>query len=132
MTNAIDKILGATARQTAEPVEYRALVESGGRPQMSFSVTHANGDMDGFMYHSLDSLRFQVRNGLEFVSFTHRATAVTMQGERMKVIFRAITRHTAMELHVQDGRPAEKDQPVITRLEVTTAGQQGPAVRVVK
>ena len=131
MSNAVDRILSATAKKAEAPTEYRALIESGGRPQMGFSVTHATGDMDGFLYHSLDNLNYQTRNGAEFLSFTHHAKAVTIQGTGLRVIFRAIMRHTAMELHQQDGRPAAAGEPVITRLEVTTVGQQGPAVRLV-
>lgn len=132
MSNAINKILGTGTKAAEEPAEYRAFVDSGGRPQMGFSVTHANGDMDGFLYHSLDNLNYQTRNGAEFLSFTHRGKAVTMQGERLRVVFRALMRHTIMEIHEQDGRRVEAGQPTIARLEVTVVGQGAPVVWLAK
>jgi len=63
---------------------------------------------------------------------THRGKAVTIQGEGLRMVFRALIRHTAMELHEQDGRRAEAGQPVITRLEVTTVGQAAPPIRLAK
>jgi hypothetical protein len=123
MSNAVDRILGSGAKGAEKPTAYRAFVESGGRPQMGFSITHANGDMDGFLYHSLDNLNYQTRNGLEFLTFTHRAKAVTIQGEQLRAAFHAIMRHTLMEIHEQDGRPVNAGQPTVIRLEVTTVGQ---------
>ncbi len=133
MSNTINRILGTGTRPTVEePAEYRAFVDSGSRPQMGFSITRANGDMDGFLYHSLDNMNFQTRNGEEFVSFSHRGKAVTMQGIGMRAIFRAIMRHTLMEIHEQDGRPVPEGQPCVTRLAITIVGQDPPPVRLEK
>src|SRR5665811_69974 len=103
MSNAINRILGTGGKATEEPNEYRSYVDSGGRRQMGFSITRANGDMDSFLYHNLDNQQFQIRNGAEFLSFTHRGKAVTIQGTKLKVIFRAMMRHTLMEINEDDG-----------------------------
>lgn len=133
MSNAINRILGAGTRPTVdEPAEYRAFVDSGGRPQMGFAICRANGDMDGFLYHLLDNVNFQTRNGEEFVSFTHRGKAVTMQGIGMRAIFRAMMRHTLMEIHEQDGRPVEPGQPRVTRLAITVVREVASPVRLAK
>ena len=133
MSNAINRILGSGTRPTIEePTDYRAFVDSGGRPQMGFSITRANGDMDGFLYHLLDNVNFQTRNGAEFVSFSHRGKAVTMQGVGLRVIFRAMMRHTLMEIHEQDGRPVAPGEPSVTRLAITVVGDASPAVRLAK
>ena len=133
MSKAIDRILGAGIRSTLEePTAYRAFVDSGGRPQMGFSITRANGDMDGFLYHLLDNVNFQTRNGEEFVSFTHRGKAVTMQGVGMRAIFRAMMRHTLMEIHEQDGRRVEPGQPSVVKLAITVVGEGQSVVRLAK
>jgi hypothetical protein len=130
MSTALNRLLNTGTKAAEEPAEYRAFVDSGGKPQAAFAITHANGDMDGFLYHLLDNMDCKTRNGTEFLSFTHRGKAVTMQGTKLKIIFRAMTRHTLMEIHEQGGRPAEPGQPTVTRLEVTVVGQGAPMVRL--
>ena len=135
MSNAISKILGTGTKAVAEPSEYRSFVHSGGgRPQMGFAITRSNGDMEGFLYHNLDNLNFQTRNQAEFLSFTHRGKAVTIQGTKLAIIFRAMMQHTLMEINEEDGRrPVEAGLPTITRMEITTVGQGTPAAaRLVK
>ena len=132
MSNALDRVLRTGTKVAPEPTEYRAFVDSGGRPQMGFAITHASGDMDGFLYHLLDNMNYQTRNGAELLSFTHRGKAVTMQGIGLKVIMRAMVKHTLMEINVADGRPVGSGQPSVTRLEVTAVGQGTPVVRLAK
>lgn len=133
MSNAINRILSAGAKTAEETNEYRSFIDSGQRPQLGFSVTHANGDIDGFLYHALDNMQLQTRNGAEYLSFTHRSKAVTIQGENLRVIFRAMMRHTLMEICEPDGRPAAPNMPTIMRLEVTTVGEPvPPPARLVK
>lgn len=123
----VDNILGRGQSLDAESPEYRSFMDSGGRPQMGFSITQADGTMDGFLYHNLDNLRMQVRNGSEFLTFTHRGTAVTIQGEKLKVIFRAMMRHTLMEIHERDGRASQRpEDPTIIKLAVTPP-EENPA-----
>jgi hypothetical protein len=126
VSNAINKILGTGTKSLAdEPAEYRSFVDSGGRPQLGFSINRSNDEMHGFLFHNLDNLLLQTRNGAEFLSFTHRGKAVTIQGTKLKVIFRAMMRHTLMEINEADGRPAEVGLPTIIRMEVTTVGPNG-------
>jgi hypothetical protein len=134
MSNAINRLVNAGSRTAAQESasEYRAYVDSGGRPQMGFAITRANGDMDGFQYHNLDNQLYQTRNGSEFLSFTHRGKAVTIQGTKLKVIFRALMRQTLMEIHEADGRPVAAGDPTIIRMEITTVGPSGAAVSPVR
>jgi hypothetical protein len=130
----ISKIL-ARSGKLPENNDYEAFVDAGERPQLGFSVVHANGDMDGFLYHSLDNLDCRTVNGMEYLTFTHRGKAVTIQGTGLKVGFRNIMRHTLMEIHEQDGRPVIEGKPVITRLKVSMVGEENPdakALRLVK
>jgi len=131
MTNSIDRLLSAHGRGDDDTSRYRSIVTHT-RPQMGFAITRANGDMEGFLYHNLDNLHLQTRNGAEFLSFTHRATAVTIQGTGLKTVFQAIMRHTLAEMNEPDGRPTKEGLPTIARIEVTAVGQPGPAVRLAK
>lgn len=119
MSSAIDRILGRSLGIEAEPTEYHSFVDSGGRPQMGFYIAQANGTIDGFLYHNLDNLRLQTRNGSDFLSFTHRGTAVTIQGARLRILFKAIMRHTLMEIHEPVEAEIRNDQPIIIRLAIT-------------
>lgn len=123
MSRTLTRILGTGSK--ADSSEYQAMVESGGRPQMGFAVTRASGAMDGFLYHSLDNIRFLERDGLEFLTFTHRATAVTVQGSRLKTVFRAMMRHTLIEINEYDGRERSEgdDMPIIDRVAVSYANE---------
>lgn len=123
--SSINRILGRNS-QRSESADYEAFVDSGDRPQLGFSVCHANGDMDGFLFHSLDNLAYRIINGVEYLTFTHRGKAVTIQGVGLKEGFRNIMRHTLMEIHEQDGRPAKEGRPFITRLQVSMVGDEGP------
>lgn len=102
--------------------EYLAF-RSGSRVQMGFALYLANGDMDGFLYHNLDNLALRRASGAEFLSFTHRGKAVTMQGHGLKAIMQAIMSHTLMELYEHDGKVVGMDAPVIQRVEVAEAGK---------
>lgn len=133
MSNAINKILGTGTKVAEESSEYRSFVDSGKLPQVGFSITRANGDMDGFLYHSLDNMQLRTKNGFEYLTFTHRSKAVTIQGHQLSPILRAILRHTLMEIVEPDGRKAADNMPVITRMEISTAGEAAaPAARLVK
>lgn len=130
MSTPIDRILGRGPSLDKEPEGYRSFIDSGGRPQMGFFIARADGTMDGFLYHSLDHLQFQVRGDQDYLTFTHRGTAVTIQGVGLRIIFKAIMRHTLMEIHENDGHESERDQPAITRIEITPPGQAAKPVRL--
>jgi hypothetical protein len=108
--------------------EYLAF-RSGSRVQMGFALYRATGDMDGFLYHNLDNLALRRTSGAEFLSFTHRGKAVTMQGHGLKAVMQAIMAHTLMELYEHDGKLVGVDAPVIERVEVAEAGKgRGPSL----
>lgn len=135
MSSNLDKLLGRGAPLNAEPSSKRAMIDSGGRPQMGFMIQQADGTIDGFLYHNLDNIRCQERNGKAFLSFTHRGTAVTIQGSNLKIIMRAIMRHTLVELHHRPGfAPSadEPDQPIIEVLAITPPELPPGSVRLAK
>ncbi|MBP7340488.1 hypothetical protein [Niveispirillum sp.] len=107
--------------------EYLAF-RSGSRVQMGFAVYRANGDMDGFLYHNLDNLALRRVSGVEFLTFTHRGKAVTMQGQGLKAVMQVIMAHTAMEVFEHDGKATVAAEPVIQRVEVTMADKSGSKV----
>jgi hypothetical protein len=127
-SKAVSRLLSVGARPDADaPAEYRSYVENGGaRPQMGFAVMLATGEMHGFFYHNIDSLQLVTRNGTEFLLFTHRGKAITIQGTKLQVILKAITRQSCMEINETDGRlPAEAGMPTIQRIEVTSVVREG-------
>ena len=104
-----------------------------GRPVMGFHIAHKDGTLEGFMYHSLNHPKFQVRGGEEFLTFTYTGAAIVMSGRGLRQIFDALMRHTLKAIYEYDGRPVKEGAPVITKLVVTQAGQGGqPGVRLAK
>lgn len=132
MSNTLNKIMASGTKAAAdEPSEYRSYVDSGALPQMGFTITRANGDMDGFLYHTIENMQMQTKNGSDFLSFTHRSKAVTIQGTGLRVIFRLMMRHTLMEINEPNGRPAAAGLSIIQRMEITTVGEKpSTAVRL--
>ena len=105
MSRALDRILGSASKLPQETEHYAPLVVTGGRPCMGFSVIERNGTMSSFLYHSLDNLVCHpATDGRELLAFTHRGTAVTIQGQRLRAVLRAIMSHTLQEIWEQDGR----------------------------
>jgi hypothetical protein len=131
MSDPIARLLSTRPQDEDDASRYRSIVTHS-RPQMGFAITRANGDMDGFLYHNLDNLHFEMRGAAEFLSFTHRGKAVTIQGKGMRAIFQAILRHTLAELNEPDGRPAQDGLPVIIRIAVTALGQGAPMVKLAR
>jgi hypothetical protein len=139
VSSFLDSALGRKPEE--QPAEgYKAFHASkNSRPQMGFSIIHANGDMDGFMYHTLAHLRFETIGNREFLSFTHAGLAVVIEGVGLKDGYKHIMRHTLLEIHEHAGRQAEPVHPVILRVDVTDTqdddGSQDarkPAARLVK
>ena len=131
-SNAVNRLLSKGNKPASKPTDYRSFLDNGGgRPQMGFAITRANGDADGFLYHNLDNLNLQTRNGAEFLTFTSRGKAVTIQGTGLQVIFRAMVNQSLMEINEPDGRPAaDPAMPTITRMEITTVGRGESVVRL--
>ncbi len=104
--------------------------------QIAFLVIEADGTMHGFLYHTLRHPRFQVRGGEEFISFVSDGVAVVMQGTAMRVMFRALVRHTLIEVQEYDGKPQGELATRIARLEVAdpldSEEQPRPRPRLVK
>lgn len=133
-SNRVNSILNRGARPDAPAsAEYRSYVTSGDRPSMGFVITRANGDMDGFLFHTLDNMQVVKRGDAEFLTFTHRAKAVTIQGTKLGVILRAIVNHSLLEINEPDGRAPAPDMPTIERMEITSPGAPAvPAARLAK
>lgn len=102
-----------------EPV-YAAMQDSGGHPQMGFTLIQQDGNVHAFLYHNLDNLdRIIARDG-EYLNFTHRGKAVTLRGSGLLALLNAMISHTLISLHEHDGAMAYYDgEPVIERAKVT-------------
>jgi hypothetical protein len=104
---------------------------------MGFHIAHKDGNLDGFMYHSINHPKFQIRDGQEFLSFTYSGTAVVMTGSRLRLIFEALMRHTLKAIYEEDGqRPVSTDTPIITRISIKQAvpmrGEGAAGLQLVK
>lgn len=121
--NRIEQILRQRGhdpqRETSET--YQGCTDSGGHPQMGFTLTRASGAMDAFFYHNLDNLDLRVVKGVQYLNFTHRGKAVTLQGSRLDAILRAMLAHTLTGIVEYDGDGSElsAETTVVTRTAVT-------------
>ena len=123
MNHIVDDILrrrGDTPKQ--EKTEgYTAFRDSGKNPQMSFLLYGSNDRTDGFFFHSIDNVEHRIIKGVEFLSFTHRGKAVTLEGVRLHPLLRALMGVTLTEVH-ELGNKAPPDDPkatVVTRAMVS-------------
>ena len=103
--------------EDAEPEGYRPYI-SRSRPQMGFTLIERGGTMHGFMYHTVRHPKHQLRDGDEFLSFTADGLAVVMQGQGLKILFRAMIRHTLVEGREHDGKAVVDTPTRIDRLAV--------------
>lgn len=120
----IDDILrrrGHEPSRLAESATYEGFTDSGGAPQMGFTLTRANGAIDAFFYHNLDNLDLRVIRGNQYLNFTHRGKAVTLQGTKLDAVLKAILNHTLTGIVEYDGQGTELDEDgtIITRSAVT-------------
>lgn len=128
MSKALNRILGTSSKAIDDNGDYRPLIMTGGRPSMGFSVIQKNGTMSSFLYHSLDNMVcYPATDGVELLAFTHRGTAVTLRGTRLRQVLRAIMSHTLMEIWEQDDRalPEGDDHPTIEEVAVTHLNMPG-------
>ena len=102
----VDRILASRRVPSVIPEEYVAFRDSGGHPQVSFSVHRRNGDADGFLYHNIDNVSLKRRGAVEYVSFTHRGKAVTLQGTGLAALYQALLGHLLMEVNECPDREA--------------------------
>ena len=121
--NRINEILRQRGHEPSASASetYEGFTDSGGHPQMGFSLTRANGAVDAFFYHNLDNLDLRIVKGMQYLNFTHRGKAVTLQGARLDACLHAIMQHTLTGLFEYDGDGSElrDDMTVITRAAVT-------------
>ena len=115
---AIDRILnsrGATSPSETQEGGNNAFIDSGGPPQMSFSIERASGEIDGFHYYNLDNIKFTPTKSGDHISFDHRGKVVVISGAQLRPVFIALMRHTLISLCAT----AVTDQLQITRIEIT-------------
>lgn len=121
--NRIDEILRSRGHvpSESETEGYRGFTDSGGHPQMGFTLTRANGAIDAFFYHNLDNLDLRVIRGTHYLNFTHRGKAVTLQGVRLDAVLSAMMAHTLTGIFEYDGDGSDlaPEATVITRVAVT-------------
>ena len=100
---------------------YQGFIDSDGHPQMGFRLQRANGAMDAFFYHNLDNLDLRIIRGIEYLNFTHRGKAVTLQGAKLEAILKAMMQHTLVAIVEHDGQGTEVDEngTVVTRAAVS-------------
>lgn len=113
----------------AEDGVYQAIVDSGGHPQMGFTVHLKTDDVHVFLYHNLDNIDLKRSGTTGFLNFTHRGKAVTLRGTGLDGAVSAMLAHTLTALHEHDGQmPYAEGEPVIDRVLVTTLNEP-PKVR---
>lgn len=94
--STVERILATRGHVRPPPEGYVAFRDSGGHPQMGFSLHRRNGDIDGFMYHNIDNISVRSRAGEDFLSFTHRGKAVTLKGVGLEALYQSLMAHTLM------------------------------------
>ncbi|MEO1420045.1 MAG: hypothetical protein AAFU66_03715 [Pseudomonadota bacterium] len=104
----------------APSAEYAAYHDSGGHPQMGFTLYCANGEVHGFLYHNLDNMRLVPGDNWQHLQFTHRGVAVTLKGLQLEPLFQGIMRHSLEAVFVQrtDEKP-DGDDTVVSYAFVT-------------
>lgn len=85
-----------------EPV-YKAFVDSGGYPQVSFILYTRSDEMHLFQYSHFDNAEWKRLNGREYLYFTHRGKVVTMRGQKLQTIMLALQEYRVKSLHEYDG-----------------------------
>ena len=127
MNNQIKEILGKYEEPEDDsgdaPADgYEAFqINRGGRPGMGFYIACKDGTLEGFMYHAINHPKFQIRDGEEFLSFTHSGTAVVMSGTGLRRIFDALMRHTLSAIFEYDGQPRNEGDAMVIRLSIKQA-----------
>ncbi|MGC1494737.1 MAG: hypothetical protein WA790_02940 [Sulfitobacter sp.] len=121
--SAIDEILRKRGHepQRKQTGTYQAFHDSGGHPQMGFTLSKKNGSVDAFFFHNLDNLDLRIIKGAEYLNFTHRGKAVTLQGTHLEPVVRAMMAHSLISLHEYAGGGTDltADTTVITQVAVT-------------
>ena len=121
--SVIDEILRKRGHEPTrhDAGTYEAFQDSGGHPQMGFTLSQKSGAIDAFFFHNLDNIDLRVRRGAEYLSFTHRGKAVTLQGAKLQDVIRSMMSHSLISLHEYEGGGTDlpNDAAVITRVAVT-------------
>lgn len=104
-----------------EPPRQRAtFTESGGKPQASFSIVCANGEMHGFHYFNIDNLKFKPgKKGRDYLSFDHRGKVVVMMGRNLNVIFQAVIKQTLCEVREYPEVEAISSETLVSRVDIS-------------
>ena len=119
---AIDRILSSRGVVPGQDMPERAnsaFVDSGGTPQMSFSVERASGEVDGFHYFNLDNIKFTPTKSGDHISFDHRGKVVVIAGQNLRPVFTALMRHTLIAI-IEASAPVKTDYGTnVTRVDIT-------------
>lgn len=107
--SAIDRILHSrglfeepSTASAEEGREERAFIDSGGKPQMAFSVELANGEIHGFQYFNIDNLKYTPTKSGDHLSFDHRGKVVTVSGRGLKPMLNALVRQSLVIMNERD------------------------------
>lgn len=102
---------------------YRAFTKTP-KPQMGFTVIRASGEIDGFLFHNLDNINLTQRGNAEFLTFTHRGKAVTLQGIKLVQILHVLLSNALEEIREHDGRPVAADETIVQKIRVTVSDME--------
>lgn len=122
--SAIDRILHSRGI-FEEPAPHsgndqRAIIDSGGKPQMTFSIELANGEIHGFQYFNIDNLKFTPTKSGDHLSFDHRGKIVLLQGKRLKPLWNAIVQQSLVLVKEDRGGMPGASETLVNRVEVIT------------
>lgn len=125
---AIDRILNsrgavpsAPPPEAASGLEHKAaFVESGGKPQMAFSVAMANGEMHGFHYFNIDNLKFIPKVKGDFITFDHRGKVVVLSGTALQPIYTALISQTLVSIQESAMAMPVTSGTHVRRVEITS------------
>ena len=97
--------------EAATPDLYRPYITRA-RPLLGFAVIEKDGKtLHGFQYHTMRHPKQQERDGKEYLSLAADGMALVIEGRGLAIVFRALMRHTLLEIREYDGK--ESSDPAV-------------------
>lgn len=114
-----EQALAELREELQEPDFYRPYIIRA-RPVVGFSFVEKDGRSRGFQYHTLRLPDFRPGPpGKEILTFVADGMAIGMEGSGLKLLWRALVRHTLYEARQYDAKPeTERSYPLgVVRIE---------------
>lgn len=130
-SRAIDRILNSRgaaphaspsnsqSNDTSERAD--AFIESGGKPQMGFSLLLPSGEMHAFQFFNIDNLKYTPKPSSEFITFDHRGKIAVIRGHQISPIFFSIQRGTLVTVSI--GKSDKHKGLIVSEIELTAINQ---------